>query len=118
MIRVLENEFYYLDNFQRVLDWIAERYADLLDDEEQAFIAAFASLPRPAQALFVRMVMRKGSLFRASKLNYAGDRLPGRRRAGPAADRLDRADPVLALDELFDLLVKPEIAEAFASKRR
>jgi hypothetical protein len=41
MIRVLENEFYYLDNFQRVLDWIAERYADLLVDEEQAFIAAF-----------------------------------------------------------------------------
>jgi hypothetical protein len=33
--------FYYLDNFQRVLDWIAQRYADLLDDEEQAFIAAF-----------------------------------------------------------------------------
>ena len=27
MIKVLENEFYYLDNFQRVLDWIAERYA-------------------------------------------------------------------------------------------
>jgi hypothetical protein len=39
MIRVLENEFYYLDNFQRVLDWIAQRYADLLDDDEQAFIA-------------------------------------------------------------------------------
>jgi hypothetical protein len=71
MIRVLENEFYYLDNFQRVLDWIAERYADLLVDEEQAFIAAFPSLPRPARALFVRLVMRKGVLFRASKLNYA-----------------------------------------------
>jgi len=37
MIRVLENEFYYLDNFQRVLDWIGERYGDLLDDGEQAF---------------------------------------------------------------------------------
>ena len=50
MIRVLENEFYYLDNFQRVLDWIAERYADLLIDEEHAFIAAFPQLPQPARA--------------------------------------------------------------------
>jgi phasin family protein len=27
MNRVLENAFYYLDNFQSVLDWIGERYA-------------------------------------------------------------------------------------------
>jgi len=71
MIRVLENEFYYLDNFQRVLDWIGERYADLLIGEEHAFIATFPRLSQPARALFVRMVMRKGTLFRASKLNYA-----------------------------------------------
>ena len=66
MIRVLENEFYYLDNFQRVLDWIGERYGDLLDENEHAFLAAFPVLPRNARALFVRMVMRKGELFRAS----------------------------------------------------
>ena len=58
MIRVLENEFYYLDNFQRVLDWIGERYGDLLDEAEHAFLAAFPLLPRNARALFVRMVMR------------------------------------------------------------
>ena len=28
----LENQFYYLDNFQRVLDWIGDRYDDLLTD--------------------------------------------------------------------------------------
>lgn len=114
MIRVLENEFYYLDNFQRVLDWIAQRYADLLDDGEQAFIAAFAALPRPAQALFVRMVMRKGSLFRASKMNYPEIGCP----VAAAQDLLPTGwivrDPVLGIDELFELLVKPEIAEAFA----
>ena len=48
MNRVLENAFYYLDNFQSVLDWIGERYRDLLTDEEQAFIAAFPALPQPA----------------------------------------------------------------------
>jgi hypothetical protein len=114
MIRVLENEFYYLDNFQRVLDWIAQRYADLLVDEEQAFIQTFARLPRPSQALFVRMVMRKGSLFRASKMNYPEIGCP----LAAAQDLLPtgwvHADPVLGIDELFDLLVKPEIVEAFA----
>jgi hypothetical protein len=114
MIRVLENEFYYLDNFQRVLDWIAQRYADLLDDGEQAFIAAFARLPRPSQALFVRMVMRKGSLFRASKLNYPEIGCP----VVAAQELLPTgwivADPAISIDELFELLVKPEIVEAFA----
>jgi len=114
MIRVLENEFYYLDNFQRVLDWIAQRYADLLDGEEQAFIAAFAGLPRPSQALFVRMVMRKGSLFRASKMHYPEIGCP----VTAAQDLLPTGwivlDPTLHIDELFDLLVKPEILDAFA----
>jgi hypothetical protein len=114
MIRVLENEFYYLDNFQRVLDWIAQRYADLLDEGEQGFIAAFARLPRPAQALFVRMVMRKGSLFRASKMNYPEIGCP----VAAARDLLPTgwivSDPVIGIDELFELLVKPEILDAFA----
>src|SRR4051812_42274869 len=113
MIRVLENEFYYLDNFQRVLDWIAQRYDDLLTDQERAFIAGFACLPRPARALFVRMVMRKGDLFRSSKLNYAeiGCPVDAARHLLPTG--WVEADPVLSLDELFDLLAKPEIAVLF-----
>jgi hypothetical protein len=113
MIRVLENEFYYLDNFQRVLDWIAERYADLLIDEEHAFIAAFPQLPQPARALFVRMVMRKGTLFRASKLNYAEIGCPRAAAQDLLPSGWIEADPVLTLDELFDLLSKPELADAF-----
>ena len=66
----LDDPFYYLINFQRVLDWLGRRYADLLDDEEQRFLDGFAQLPRGAQALLVRMVMRKGPLYRASKLVY------------------------------------------------
>ena len=114
MIKVLENEFYYLDNFQRVLDWIAQRYADLLDDEEHAFVAAFPTLPRPARALFVRMVMRKGTLFRASKLNYVEIGCPLEAAASLLPTGWIAADPAVSLDELFDLLLKPEIAAAFA----
>jgi hypothetical protein len=113
MIKVLENEFYYLDNFQRVLDWIAERYADLLIDDEHAFIAAFPRLPQPARALFVRMVMRKGTLFRASKLNYAEIGCPVEAARALLPNGWIESDPVLTLDELFDLLAKPELAAAF-----
>ncbi len=115
MIRVLENEFYYLDNFQRVLDWIGERYRDLLDKDELAFLAAFPALPQNARALFVRMVMRKGNLFRASKLIYAEIGCPVAASTELLATGWIEADPVLSLDELFDLLLKPEIAEAFGA---
>ncbi|MCC2972454.1 VRR-NUC domain-containing protein [Massilia sp. IC2-476] len=113
MIRVLENEFYYLDNFQRVLDWIGERYRDLLVDEELAFIAAFPALPQNARALFVRMVMRKGHLFRASKLIYAEIGCPVEASSHLLGTGWVEADPVVSLDELFELLSKPEIADAF-----
>jgi hypothetical protein len=49
MIRVLENTFYYLDNFQQVLHWIASRYDDLLDHDERTFLATFPALPRPSR---------------------------------------------------------------------
>jgi hypothetical protein len=113
MIRVLENEFYYLDNFQRVLDWIAERYADLLDSDEQEFIARFPALPQAARALFVRMVMRKGHLFRASKLSYAEIGCPLEAAQALLPTGWIALDPVVSLDEVFDLLSKPEIAQAF-----
>lgn len=115
MNRVLENEFYYLDNFQKVLDWIGGRYADLLTHEEGAFIAAFPALPQAARALFVRMVMRKGNLFRASKMNYAEIGCPVAAAQQLLPSGWIEVDPVLSLDELFDLLAKPEIADAFHS---
>ena len=115
MIRVLENEFYYLDNFQRVLDWIAERYRDLLGDDELAFLSAFPSLPQNARALFVRMVMRKGNLFRASKLIYAEIGCPVEASTHLLATGWVEANPSLSLDEVFDLLSKPEIGAAFGA---
>lgn len=118
MIRVLENDFYYLDNFQRVLDWIGERYGDLLDAQEHAFLAAFPTLPHNARALFVRMVTRKGNLFRASKLSYTEIGCPVEAAQHLLGTGWIEPDPELTLDELFDLLSKPEIADAFADHLR
>ena len=67
----VDDPFYYLHNFRQVLSWVEQRYDDLLDEQELAFIQAFAQLDSCAQALMVRMVMRKGELFRSDKLVYA-----------------------------------------------
>ncbi|TFW16691.1 VRR-NUC domain-containing protein [Duganella callida] len=113
MIKVLENPFYYLENFHQVLAWIAERYDDLLNPDERDFLTSFPSLPQASRALFVRMVMRKGTVFRASKLVYA-EIGSTHEAARPLAEcGLIEEDPTLCLDELFELLQKPEIARAF-----
>ncbi|KQW28476.1 MULTISPECIES: VRR-NUC domain-containing protein [Pseudomonas] len=108
-VRSLDDPFYYLNNFQQVLAWLTQRYADVLSTDEQRFIEHFAALPRGAQGLLVRMVMRKGLRFRHSKLHYPeiGD-------IGAAVAPLlalgwvDEQAPI-GLVELFEVLLKPEI---------
>ncbi|MTV36924.1 VRR-NUC domain-containing protein [Duganella radicis] len=113
MIKVLENPFYYLENFHQVLAWISERYDDLLNADERHFLSVFPSLPQPSRALFVRMVMRKGTVFRASKLVYA-EIGSTHEAARPLAEQgLIEEDPCLCLDQLFELLQKPEIVKVF-----
>lgn len=109
----LDNPFYYLENFRQVLGWIAQRYDDLLDESERAFIRDFAALPLPTQALLVRMVMRKGTLFRASKLQYEeiGDACQA--VVPLLAHEWVDAEPALELHELFHLLRKDELRACF-----
>lgn len=110
---VLENPLYYLANFQLVLNWVNERYNDVLIDEERELITHFPTMPQHARALFVRMVTRKGEFFRQSKLVYPeiGD------VQTTIATLIDagwvEVDPVLSIDQLFGILQKPEIVAAF-----
>ena len=107
MNQVLPNPLYYLHNFQLVLDWVGERYDDVLIEQERCFIADFARLPETSRALFVRMVMRKGDYFRVSKLNYPelGDTHAA---LAPLIEMGWLAlDPLLSLEQLFELLQKP-----------
>jgi len=118
----LEDPYYYLVNFQFVLDWVAERHGDLLGDDERAFLTAFAELPRASRALLVRMVMRRGEHFRTSRFVYpevdaeAGD---SEAALGPleAAGMVD-SDPALPLDELFRQLRLLELRRALADEIR
>ncbi len=111
----LDDPFYYLNNFQQVLDWLGLRYADVMSASEHGFIRDFNTLPQASQGLLVRMVMRKGIHFRASKLNYLeiGDIAEA---AQPLLDRgwLDE-HAALTLAELFDVLLKAELLQAFGT---
>lgn len=114
MLAPLDSALYYLSNFRTALAWIEQRYADLLDADEQAFLTQFQALPEPSQALLVRLVMRKGPHFRAGKLAYPeiGD------IAVAAGSLLERGwlieDAELGLDALFALLRKDELLVTFA----
>jgi hypothetical protein len=109
--------FYYLKNFEAVLCSVGERYADLLRPEEHEFIRRFHALPRMCRALLVRMVMRKGVLFRESGLAYAeiGDPQPA--LAPLRSLGWVEADPSLRVDELSPLLRKAELLRCFAADR-
>jgi len=109
----VDHRYYYLDNFQQVLDWIAQRYDDLLSVEERDFIATFPGLPLASRALFVRMMMRRGEFFRASKLDYPEIGEPLQAAAALPAAWLDY-DPVLTLEQFFDLSTKPELVRCFS----
>lgn len=61
---------YYRDNFLLLLDHGDSLYADLLGEEEKSFSTAFRSRSLAAQRLYVRLVSRKGPLFRSDRLVY------------------------------------------------
>ena len=102
--------FYYLLNFERALEWLAARYDDLWSDHERAFLLAFPRLPLASRALLVRMLMRAGPLFRASKLDYTEIGCPLAAAAPLAALGWVDTNPSLSLDEIFSLHTKAELA--------
>ncbi|MDS1138920.1 VRR-NUC domain-containing protein [Pusillimonas sp. SM2304] len=113
---VLENRYYYLDNFEMVLRWVQQRYDDLLLDAERDFIHCFQGLPRASRALLARMIMRKGTLFRSSKLRYDEiGSVPSAAQALIEQGWLDDS-PALTLEQLFGLLTKAEVADAFGAQ--
>ncbi|MGF6289547.1 VRR-NUC domain-containing protein [Paraburkholderia youngii] len=105
---------YYLLNFERALAWLAARYDDLLDDEEHAFLNTFATLPQASRALLVRMLMRKGMLFRASRLVYEEIGCPLQAAMPMTVHRWIDTEPALSLDDLFALSTRAQLLEMFA----
>lgn len=108
---------YYLDHFRSALEWLRSNYRDLLSAAERIFIEEFVAVPRCSQALLTRLLMRKGSLFRASKIRYPeiGD------IAAALTPLVERAwidlRPQLTIEELVSLLRAPELRDWFPEVR-
>lgn len=104
---------YYLCNFLFLLDWVWERYSDLLNHDERRFFSAFRQLDRDAQCLWVRLSSRKGPLFRGDKLYY-----PEIESIELAAHKLLDlelmcVDTPMHLNVLANVLTKAELLAAF-----
>ncbi|PAV24931.1 nuclease [Tamilnaduibacter salinus] len=111
----LEDPLYYLRNFETVVGWVRSRHGDLLTGEETARLDNLMALSSPARALLVRLVMRRGDLFRRSRLHYDELGADVDTALGELArDQWIDDQPELTIDELFHLLTLPELREAFS----
>jgi hypothetical protein len=112
-VQRVSDDPYYLVHFRFALRWLKDRYADLLAMHESEVIREFAVLPRSSQALLVRLIMRRGARFRATKINYPeiGNIA---RACGPLIE-LQWIDPrpLLSIEELARLVTRSELAEIF-----
>lgn len=108
---LLADRFYYLHNFQRVLDSVAGRYADLLDEFELRFVRGFGQLPKPSRALAVRMITRKPRLFLAEDLQYPEIGAPSGALSALLAAGWVSQDPQLSIDELFATFSKGRLLQ-------
>ena len=61
---------YYVDNFFAILDFVDNHYDDVLTVDEKTFSRTFRSLSLDARRLYVRLMSRKGPLFRSDTLVY------------------------------------------------
>jgi hypothetical protein len=113
----LPDPFYYLNNFEIVVSSLNERYADLWSTAELQFVAQFEELPKASRALLVRMVMREGVLFRASRLNYPEIGATSAAVAPLLHFGWVDESPNLHVDQLQRLLTKAELRHYFALSR-
>ena len=105
---------YYLANFHFMVNWVLQRYSDLLNDNEHQFLAAFQQLTRASQCLLVRLSSRKGTLFRSDKLHYAEiDSIEQAAQELITAGLLS-SDSLLSISDAADLLTKVELLNLFS----
>src|ERR1700749_3968145 len=108
--------FYYLENFTTALGWLQQRDGDLLSETEVGFIERFQRLPLQSSALLVRMLGRRGDLFRTEKLRY--EEIGCARAAATALMEAGWVDgaPVLTVAELGRVLRKVELQRMFGAE--
>ena len=112
------SEDYYLDNFQQLLQFVQSQYSDLLNDNERKFASVFKRQNSDAQKLYVRLIQRKGPVFRTDKLNYSEINDISEAMAALAEVALLQIDPELDTLNLANLVTKAELLRLFDHELR
>jgi DNA polymerase III subunit epsilon len=63
--------YYYHDHFTEMLFFVSEIYRPVLNERHRAFIETFKALSKDAQCLLIRMINRRGRIFRHGAFRYA-----------------------------------------------
>lgn len=102
---------YYLTNFHALASFVVETYHDLLSPEEHCWYEQLSTSAESAQRLYIRLVTRKGSVFRCSGLKY--DEIADLQDASHtlAGRGLVDIDPPEQIDALVREFTKPELAK-------
>jgi hypothetical protein len=108
MMAVVLPEGYYLSNFTELINHVTDHYWDLLSLPERDFHHNFKSLDQNTQKLYVRMTMRKGTTFRASKLHYKDIQSTATAAQILAEQQFIDTNPKLKLDDSLGLFNKNE----------
>jgi hypothetical protein len=104
---------YYQDNFEQLCDTVWEQYEDLLAQREKEFYDCYQRLDTAARCLYIRLVSRRGPLFRSEQLSYQelGDLetvIPQLVEVG-LLQRVDSPEPEL----LLSILRKDELLQIY-----
>ncbi len=105
---------YYVDNFHTLTSFVESTYKDLLTEQELQWCGAIRCVQLPAQRLYIRLLTRRGSTFRVSRLTYpeVGD-------AEQAASLLSTAElatrsPPEDMNQLLGCFTKPELLDTLS----
>ena len=111
---------YYLHNFKALLKTVEQYHASLLTTDEKHWLQSFHQLSTDAQMLLIRLLSRKGILFRFNKLNYGEIK-----HIDLAKNTLIHAhflsqeiavlhqQKVISISDIFSLYTKPELLRLF-----
>lgn len=106
----INNPFYYQENFITVIKWVTEFHARLLLKAELELIDRFLTLPQQPQALLIRLLLRKGPLFRVAKLAYPEIDSITASICALETDGWLTTEALLGLENLANLFTKAELA--------
>jgi hypothetical protein len=100
---------YYLSNFHALAGFVYDTYADLLHGSELDWYKTFKYCDEPAQRLYVRLLTRKPSVFRISRLRYPEISSLQSAASQLAEVNLSVVAPPSSMQELVAAFTKPEL---------